>query len=81
MTNKTDWIALFYQDRKSMARIMRENAASDLLAGYSVGQIAKQMSRIEDYEKETEMLLQKFKREWNGQSLAYHDLKRRGAIA
>ena len=77
----TDWIQLFIEDRHSMAKIMRQNAASDLLAGYSVGQIAKQMSRIEDYEKETDYLLAKFNKEWNGQRLAYNHLKKVGAIA
>ena len=78
---KIDWIALFLEDRMSITRIMRENTASDVLAGYSLGQIAHEMAEIQNYERETKFLLNKFKISENGQMLAYHHMKKVGAIA
>lgn len=78
---KIDWIALFHHDRLIMTKIMRENAASDLIAGYSLGQISHQIADIENYERETKTLLEKFKKSENGQLMAYHHMKRVGAIA
>lgn len=78
----TDWIKIFIEDRLSMAKIMRQNAAADLLAGYSMRQIAEQMLNIEKYESETDRLLNEFQRnETKGQILAYNHLKKIGAIA
>ena len=77
----TDWIQVFAEDRATMARQMRQNTAADLLAGYGIGAIAKQMAAIEDYERETEFLLAKFKADWNPQRRAYDYLKKVGAIA
>lgn len=77
----TDWIQLFIEDRHSMAKIMRQNIASDVLAGYSLAQITRQMVQLEDYERESELLLAKFKADWNPQVRAYQYMKRVGAIA
>ena len=78
----TDWIKIFIEDRLSMAKMMRENAAADLLAGYSMRMIAEQMLNIEKYENETDRLLDQFQRnEVKGQILAYNHLKKVGAIA
>ena len=80
----TDWIKLFTEDRHSIAKQMRENAASDLKAGYSISQITRQMVYIEEYEKETEILLQRFlsqEEEIEGQMMAYRHMKKVGAIA
>lgn len=77
----TDWIKLFTEDRHSIAKQMRENTASDVLAGYSLGQIAHQMAMIQDYERETEFLLNKFKIAEDGQMMAYRHMKKVGAIA
>ena len=76
-----DWIGLFKEDRASMSRIMRDNAASDLKAGYSMAQIAKQMVDIERYEAETEWLTRLFEKSADGQQLAHKHLKKVGAIA
>lgn len=76
-----DWIALFKEDRESMSKIMRENAASDLKAGYSMAQIARQMIDIERYEAETERLTRLFESSAAGQELAHKHLKKVGAIA
>lgn len=77
----TDWIQLFIEDRHSMAKIMRNNIASDVLAGYSLAQITRQMVQLEDYERETEFLLAKFRADWNPERRAYEHMKRVGAIA
>lgn len=80
----TDWIKLFTEDRHSIVKQMRENAASDLKAGYSISQITRQMVYIEEYEKETEILLQRFlnqEEEIEGQMMAYRHMKKAGAIA
>ena len=77
----TDWIQLFIDDRRSMAKIMRQNIASDVLAGYSIGQIAREMAQLEEYEKQTEFLLAKFRADWNPQVRAYQYMKKVGAIA
>ena len=77
----TDWIQVFIEDRTSMVKIMRENAAADLLAGYSFAQITRQMVAIEEYEKETKHLVEVFTEHWNGNRKAYDHLKKVGAIA
>lgn len=77
----TDWIQVFIEDRISMTKIMRKNAAADLLAGYSFAQITRQMIAIEEYEKETKHLVEVFTEHWNGNKMAYNHLKKVGAIA
>lgn len=77
----TDWIGLYEQDRRSMAAIMRDNIATDIRYGYGANWAVRQLIRVEEYEKETEERLREFRSAWNGQQLAYCDLKRRGAIA
>ena len=81
MEANTDWIQLFIEDRHSMAKIMRQNTATDVLAGYSIGQIARQMAEIDEYERQTEFLLARFNADWNPQRRAYEHLKKVGAIA
>lgn len=81
MAATIDWIQLFIEDRHSMAKIMRQNIASDVLAGYSFAHITRQMVQLEDYERETEFLLAKFKADWNPQVRAYYHMKKVGAIA
>lgn len=77
----TDWILIFRQDRDTMVRQMRQNTAADVLAGYSIGEIARQMADIERYEKETLYLLMKFNEHYDPQRKAYEYLKKVGAIA
>jgi hypothetical protein len=77
----TDWIQVFIEDRISMTKMMRENTASDLRAGYSFAQITRQMIAIEEYEKETKHLTEVFTEHWNGNKKAYDYLKKVGAIA
>ena len=78
---RVDWIALFKEDRANMARIMRDNAASDIKAGYSMVQIVKQMVDIARYEAETERLTRLFETSADGRQLAHKHLKKVGAIA
>lgn len=81
MKDKIDWIELFYDDRQSMAAIMRENVIIDANYGRSGTWVLREMEKIKEYEKETEDLLQKFLNAWNGQQLAYYHMKKVGAIA
>lgn len=81
MKDKIDWIELFYDDRQSMAAIMRENVITDANYGRSGTWVLREMEKIKEYEKETEDLLQKFLSAWNGQQLAYYHMKKVGAIA
>lgn len=80
MAAKNDWITLYYEDRQNMAEIMRNNLASDIKYGCSSTRAFRELERIEAYERETEVKMDFFLRAWNGQNLAYHDMKRRGAI-
>lgn len=81
MTNKTDWIALYYADRQNMAAIMRENIATEVKYGRGSVWAFRELEKVMEYEKETEEKMKVFLSAWNGQSLAYYDMKKRGAIA
>lgn len=80
MAEKVDWIALYYADRKNMSEIMRENVAVDIKYGRGSVWAFREMEKIVAYEKETEEQMKLFLSAWNGQQLAYYDMKRRGAI-
>lgn len=80
MAEKIDWIALYYADRKNMSEIMRENVAVDIKYGRDSVWAFREMEKIVAYEKETEEQMKLFLSAWNGQQLAYYDMKRRGAI-
>ena len=80
MAEKIDWIALYYADRKNMSEIMRENVAVDIKYGRGSVWAFREMEKIVAYEKETEEQMKLFLSAWNGQQLAYYDMKRRGAI-
>lgn len=42
---------LWIQDKHSVAQTMRQNLASDIIAGYHMVNVVRQMVRIEDYEE------------------------------
>ena len=81
MVEKIDWIALYYDDRQNMAQIMRENIAVDVKYGRGSVWAFRELEKVQEYEKETEEKMKLFLSAWNGQQLAYYDMKRRGAIA
>lgn len=81
MSEKIDWIALFYEDRLSMSKIMRENIAVDVKYGRGSVWAFRELEKVQEYEKETEEKMKLFLSACNGQQLAYYDMKRRGAIA
>lgn len=77
----TAWIELFKQDRRSCARIMRENLAADLVAGRSFNYVCHEMLKIEEYEAETDILLERFGRLGDPEAAAKRHLIRVGAIS
>lgn len=80
MATKIDWIALYYEDRQNMSEIMRNNIATDIKYGRSSVWAFRELEKVQEYEKETEERMKFFLSAYNGQQLAYYDLKRRGAI-
>ena len=81
MNDQIDWIELFYEDRMSMAQIMRENIRVDAGYGRSGAWVLQEMEKVASYEKETEQLLRTFIDSPKGQMLAYYHMKKVGAIA
>lgn len=47
---KLERLYLTYIDKLSIAKTMRENLASDIVVGYSLSNVVKQMVKIEEYE-------------------------------
>lgn len=76
----TNWIELFGNDRRCMMQIMRDNAASDLKAGYSPTHILKQLIDIDNYEKETVALLKRFNQCADPQRAAHRYMVKVGAV-
>lgn len=77
----TAWMDLLKQDRHSCSKIMRENLAADLVAGRSFNYVCHEMLQIEEYEKETDILLDRLSKLQDPEAAAKRHLIKIGAIS
>ena len=79
-----NWFEMWFQDKKAMLATMISNMAADLNAGYDLygTSIIKQQKMIDEYRKDFEDQMDKFKEMEDKQvnRWCFYDLKKRGAI-
>ena len=79
-----NWFEMWFQDKKEMLATMISNMAADLNAGYDLygASITKQQQMIDEYRKDFEDQMDKFKEMEDRQvnRWCFYDLKKRGAI-
>ena len=79
-----DWFKLWYEDKQSVLRAMRNNMKSDIDAGYNIrgACIMTQKRSIEEYEKTLSDIAELFKtmNEKEIQRWCFYDMIKRGSI-
>ena len=84
ITDRNDWLEIWFEDKNSIIDAMVRNMAADLNAGYDYfGQSIKmQRHEIARYKKQMDLEIDKFKDmdEKAVMRWCYYDMKKRGAI-
>lgn len=84
VTDRNDWKEIWTLDKQSIIKTMRQNLASDLVAGYDVFgmNIQKQLLEIAAYEDDFNRKVSEMNRMTDvaANKYCYYDLKKRGAI-